>query len=83
MNSKSIGTSTDRQPHGIRDPRSVQDFGLVVAALTDYEEMVLALAHPLLQVYTIPKTGQLAYVGHPPTQVQVHAHAITKHAFII
>jgi hypothetical protein len=26
--------------------------------------MVLALVHPLLQVYNIPKTGQLAYVGH-------------------
>ena len=26
--------------------------------------MVLALVHPLCQVYTIPRTGQLAYVGH-------------------
>ena len=26
--------------------------------------MVLALVHPLVQVYTIPRTGQLAYVGH-------------------
>lgn len=25
---------------------------------------LLALVHPLVQVYTIPKTGQLAYVGH-------------------
>ena len=24
----------------------------------------LALVHPLVQVYTIPKTGQLSYVGH-------------------
>ena len=26
--------------------------------------MVPALVHPLVQVYTIPRTGQLAYVGH-------------------
>ena len=26
--------------------------------------MVLALVHPLVQVYTLPRTGQLAYVGH-------------------
>lgn len=25
---------------------------------------MLALVHPLVQVYTIPRTGQLAYVGH-------------------
>lgn len=35
-----------------------------LAALTDFEEMVLALVHPLVQVYTIPTTGELAYVGH-------------------
>ena len=35
-----------------------------MAALSDHEEMVLALVHPLVQVYTIPRTGQLAYVGH-------------------
>ena len=35
-----------------------------LAALTDFEEMVLALVHPLVQVYTIPATGELAYVGH-------------------
>ncbi len=52
------------------DPRayvlgqSVEEFACAVAALSDSEEMVLALVHPLLQVYTIPKTGQLAYVGH-------------------
>ena len=28
------------------------------------KRMVLALVHPLVQVYTIPRTGQLAYVGH-------------------
>ena len=39
-------------------------FAEPIAALTDSEEMVLALIHPLVQVYTIPKTGQLAYVGH-------------------
>ena len=32
--------------------------------LSDFEEMVIALVHPLVQVYTIPKTGELAYVGH-------------------
>ena len=35
-----------------------------LALLSDTVEMVLALVHPLLQVYTIPRTGQLAYVGH-------------------
>ena len=39
-------------------------FAEPIAALTDSEEMVLALIHPLVQVYTIPKTGHLAYVGH-------------------
>ena len=43
---------------------SINDFAAAVAALTDHEEMVLALVHPLVQVYTIPRTGQLAYVGH-------------------
>ena len=31
--------------------------------MTDFEEMILCLVHPLVQVYTIPKTGELAYVG--------------------
>ena len=44
--------------------RSVDDFAPAVALLTDHEEMVIALVHPLVQVYTIPRTGQLAYVGH-------------------
>ena len=44
--------------------RSVEDFASAVALLTDHEEMVIALVHPLVQVYTIPRTGQLAYVGH-------------------
>jgi hypothetical protein len=44
--------------------RSVVDFAPAVALLTDHEEMVIALVHPLVQVYTIPRTGQLAYVGH-------------------
>ena len=54
----------------IVDPRdcvlglSIEEFAPAVAALSDSEEMVLALIHPLLQVYTIPRTGQLAYVGH-------------------
>ena len=43
---------------------SIDVFAPAVAALTDHEEMVLALVHPLVQVYTIPRTGQLAYVGH-------------------
>ena len=43
---------------------SIDVFATPVAMLTDYEEMVLALVHPLVQVYTIPRTGQLAYVGH-------------------
>ena len=43
---------------------SVDDSAAAVAALTDHEEMVLALVHPLVQVFNIPRTGQLAYVGH-------------------
>ena len=43
---------------------SVDVFAPAIAALTDHEEMVLALVHPLVQVYTIPRTGQLAYMGH-------------------
>ena len=43
---------------------SVSEFAPALAALTDHEEMVLALVHPLVQVYTLPRTGQLAYVGH-------------------
>ena len=42
----------------------VHEFAEAVFSLTDSEEMVLALVHPLVQVYTIPRTGQLAYVGH-------------------
>ena len=44
--------------------RPVEEFASAVALLTDHEEMVIALVHPLVQVYTIPRTGQLAYVGH-------------------
>ena len=40
------------------------EFVPALAALTDHEEMALALVHPLVQVYTLPRTGQLAYVGH-------------------
>ena len=43
---------------------SVKEFAPAVAQLTDHEEMVLALVHPLVQVYTLPRTGQLAHVGH-------------------
>ena len=35
-----------------------------LAALSDFEEMLLSLVHPLVQVYTIPTTGEYAYVGH-------------------
>ena len=43
---------------------------LTVAPLSDHEEMVSALVHPLVQVYPIPRTGQLAYVGHVCTPRQ-------------
>ena len=43
---------------------ALQDFAAPVAQLTDQEEMVLSLIHQLVQVYTLPRTGQLAYVGH-------------------
>lgn len=42
----------------------LQDFAAALAALTDQEEIVLSLIHPLVQVFTVPRTGQLAYVGH-------------------
>ena len=42
----------------------VSVLALALHALTDFEEMVLSLVHPLLQVYTVPSTGELAYVGH-------------------
>ena len=44
--------------------RPVWEFAGAVAALSDFEEMVLARVHPLVQVYSIPRTGELAYVGH-------------------
>ena len=44
--------------------RAIQDFAPAVAQLTDQEEMVLCLVHPLVQVFSLPRTGQLAYVGH-------------------
>ena len=43
---------------------AVHEFAEAVSSLTDSEEMVLALVHPLVQVYSIPRTEQLAYVGH-------------------
>jgi hypothetical protein len=42
---------------------AVHEFSEALASLTDSEEMVLALVLPLVQVYTRPKTGQLAYAG--------------------
>ena len=43
---------------------SIDVFAPALAALTDHEEMVMALVDPLVQVYTIPRTGQLANVWH-------------------
>jgi hypothetical protein len=42
---------------------AVREFSEALASLADSAEMVLVLGHPLVQVYTIPETGQLAYVG--------------------
>ena len=58
------GPVTDSQALTCVMGRPFHEFATAVAALSDSEEMVLALVHPLVQVYTIPKTGQLAYVGH-------------------
>ena len=41
---------------------SVEEPAKQVAALSDHEETVLFLVHPLAQVYTIPRTGQFARV---------------------
>ena len=35
-----------------------------IADLNDFEEMMLSLVHPFVQVYTIPTTGELAFAGH-------------------
>ena len=43
---------------------SLQEFAAPLAQLTDQEEIVISLIHPLVQVHTLPRTGQLAYVGH-------------------
>ena len=43
---------------------SVSEFAPPLAALTDHEEMVLARVHLVVQVYTLPRTGQRAHVGH-------------------
>ena len=43
---------------------SLQEFAAPLAQLTDQEEMVISLIHPLVQIYMLPRTGQLAYVGH-------------------
>ena len=54
----------------IEDPRayvlglSIEEFAPAVSLLSDSEEMVLSLIHPLLQTYTLRSTGQVAYVGH-------------------
>ena len=44
--------------------RPLEEIAPPIACLTDFEEMVLALVHPLVQVFSIPRTGELAYVGH-------------------
>ena len=44
--------------------RTLVQFAPELAALTDMEAMLLSLVHPLVQVYTVPRTGELAYVGH-------------------
>jgi DNA replication protein DnaC len=44
--------------------RTLADFCPALAQLTDMEEMLISLVHPLVQVYSIPRTGELAYVGH-------------------
>lgn len=35
-----------------------------LAALTDFEEMLVSRVHPLVQVFTLFPSGQIAYVGH-------------------
>ena len=47
-----------------------------LAALKDFEEIVLALVHPLVQVYTIPTTGELAHVRR-----QMHLRSRSSVAF--
>ena len=44
--------------------RRLEDFAPALQALDDFSEMVISIIHPLVQVYTIPKTGELAYIGH-------------------
>lgn len=39
--------------------RPIWDFAPAVFALSDFEEMILARVHPLVQVYSIPLTGEL------------------------
>ena len=63
-NAESSGPVSDSHALTYVLGQSVHGFAEAVASLTDSEEMVLALVHPLVKVYTIPKTGQLAYVGH-------------------
>ena len=63
-NAESSGPVSDSHALTYVLGHSIDVFAEAVASLTDSEEMVLAFVHPLVQVYTIPKTGQLAYVGH-------------------
>ncbi len=44
--------------------RTLQDFATPVGQLSGPKEMVLSTVHPLAQIYTLPRDGQLAYVGH-------------------
>ena len=38
--------------------RSLAEFAPCIAALNDLEEMARSLIHPLVQVYSIPRTGR-------------------------
>ena len=58
--------------------RSLPEFAPALAALDDFGEMVISLVHPLVQVYSIPKTGELAYVGHTCNFKQDVKHFMTR-----
>ena len=49
-----------------------------VAALNDFEEMMISLVHPFIQVYTIPSTGELAFTSHVCNFRQRVHHWITE-----
>ena len=50
--------------------------------LTQVEEMLIARAFPVMQIYTKPRGGQLAYKGHIitlPNDVQKIADILPRH----